>query len=601
MRFPKEFPDKLRSSILTSEVVGKKVKLKSRGKEFQGLCPFHNEKTSSFTVNDQKGFYHCFGCQAHGDIITFIMKTDGVEFAEAVKKLADDFGIPIPQVNFNQVKEDSIKRDFLILEEITKFFENNLYGNNGIEAREYLKKRNLNSNIAKKFRLGFALNSFEALVNFLKSKNFTDLEISKTGVIGQNDRGKVYDKFRNRVIFPINNKKGQVIAFGGRTIADEMPKYLNSAETDLFKKNQTLYNFDKARNPIFSKGYAVVVEGYMDVISMSAHGIENVVAGLGTALGAEHFKELFHVTDKIIICLDGDAAGIRAAKRASEIALPLITSKKNVFFTFLPNKMDPDDFIKSFGSKKMEELFAQASPLSESLFEFALADLGIDKKNKISAEDKAKIEGNLFAKTATIADPASKKHFSLFFKDLLFTFGRNFKKNTQNSVFPTKLYAKPTNLSDLAAKNIISFIIKNPELAHFRDDIFDIKETQLSSEHYTHLKEQIIEIIDENSDYDAKKILETLEKSCSNDDIVGITNIVNGLKGSDSNTNLLKFRILLLKDLLIQVDQQYKESLNKIDEIKTHQTELCDQKIREIFDYKNSLEQMIITLEKQTT
>ena len=593
MLFPKDFPEKLRSSILVSEVVGKRVKLKLRGKEFQGLCPFHNEKTPSFTVNDQKGFYHCFGCAAHGDVISFVMNSDGLEYRDAVQKLADDFSIEIPKVIVDQAKEDKLERDYLILEKICQFFENNLYENDGFEARNYLKKRHLNSTIAKKFRLGFSPNSYESLTNFLKSQNFTDLEISRTGVIGQNDRKKFYDKFRNRVIFPITDKKNRVIAFGGRTIGEDMPKYLNSAETDIFKKNQTLYNFYLARKPIFSKGFAVVVEGYMDAIALAANGIENVVAGLGTALGAEHLKELFYVTNRIVICLDGDAPGIRAAKRVSEIALPLINAKKNVAFTFLPNQMDPDDFIKEFGTKELEKIFTQAIPLSESLFEFALVELGIDKNKKISAENKAKIEANLINKIEAIQDPSSKKYFSLFFKDLLFSFGRNQKKLSTN--FGSQIYAKPAkNLSDNLAKSIIAFIIKFPDLAHFRDDIFDIKEIHFSNENLSHLKEMVIGLIENNEE----NLLETLEKSQFSNDMTDIKNVLARLSSDDLDSNLIRFRILLLKDLLLQVDMQYKESLSKIDEIETHQTAITNQKIKEIFDYRNSLEQMILALEK---
>jgi len=597
MLFPKDFPEKLRSSILTSEVVGKKVKLKLRGKEFHGLCPFHNEKTPSFTVNDQKGFYHCFGCAAHGDIITFVMNNEGFSYPDAVRKLADDFSIPIPQVQLDQVKEEKLERDYLILEKICEFFEKNLYEEQGTEARNYLKKRNLNAAIAKKFRLGFAPNSYEALTNSLKSQNFTDLEISRTGVIGQNDKKKFYDKFRNRVIFPINDKKGRVIAFGGRTISDDMPKYLNSSETETFKKNQTLYNFDKARKAIFAKGFAVVVEGYMDAISLAVNSIENVVAGLGTALGSEHLKELFYTTDKIVICLDGDSAGIRAAKRVSEIALPLITAKKNIAFAILPNQMDPDDFIKAFGSKELEKIFANATPLSESLFDFALLELGIDRNQKVSAENKAKIELNLTSKIEAILDSASKKYFSFFFKDLLFALGRNQKNAVKSfSNFGQKIYAKAqTSAADSLAKNIIALIVQNPELASFRDDICDIKELQFSSEHLTHLKEVVIDLIENNEE----NLLQALEKSGFDNDIAEIKNVLARLGTSDLDSNLIKFRILLLKDLLLQVEQQYKESLSKIDEIETHQSAITNQKIKEIFDYKNSLEQKILALEKE--
>lgn len=588
MQFSKDFPDKLRSSILTSEVVGKKVKLKARGNEFQGLCPFHNEKSPSFTVNDLKGFYHCFGCAEHGDIISFVMKTDGLDFKDAVIKLADDFSIQVPLVKVDAAAENRLERDYLILERICQFFEKNLHGESGFEARDYLKKRNLNSAIAKKFRLGFSPNSYDSLIDFLKNENFRDEEILKSGIIGKNERGKIYCKFRNRIIFPITDKKNRVIAFGGRSLGDEMPKYLNSAETEFFKKNQTLYNFFLARKPIFSKGFAVAVEGYMDAISLAKNGLENVVAGLGTALGAEHLKDLFYTTDKIIICLDGDEAGIRAAKRVSEIALPLINAKKNIFFTILPNGMDPDDFITKFGLRELEKTLENAAPLSESLFEFALIELKIDKNKKISAENKAKIEMNLATKIEAILDPSSKKYFSLFFKDLLFYLG---KKNQPkiSKIGLAKSYSKPSgNASDSNARAIIAMIVKYPHLARFHDDDFDVLELHFSNENLSHLKELVIEKVEHNEE----NLIEVLEKSGFDADVMEIKNILARLSIGDLDLVLVKFRILLLKDLLLQVEQQYKESLTRIEEV---------QKIKEIFDYKNSLEQRILTLEKELT
>jgi len=584
--FPKDFPEKLRSSILVSEVVGKRVKLKQRGAEFSGLCPFHNEKSPSFTVNDQKGFYHCFGCGAHGDLIGFVMNSEGLEFRDAVVKLSDEFGIQIPKVKFDERAqnqfEQQIEKDFLILEKATQFFEKNLHGNFGAEARSYLIKRRLNTSFAKKFRLGFALNSFESLVDFLSKEGFGEAEMLRCGIIGKNERGKLYDKMRNRVIFPITDKKNRVIAFGGRTIGDDMPKYLNSAETENFKKNQTLYNFANARKSTFEKGYAVVVEGYMDVIALAISGIENVVAGLGTALGAEHLKSLFQITDKVVICLDGDAAGIRAAKRFSEIALPLINAKKSIFFTFLPQAMDPDDFVKNFGAAELIKLFDAAIPLSEGLLEFGISDLGIDRNKKISAENKAKLEANLAAKIALIADSASKKYFSLFVKDSLFLLGRGQKKLPLNLTKITKIPQK--NLSEDLAKNILAMIVKFPDLARFRDEMFDIHSVHFGSEKFTHLKDLILENADLNE---------------FADEMGEIENIVASLANTDLESSSIRFRLLLLKDLLLQVEAQYKESLDKIDEVETQTTTILNQKIKEIFDYKNSLQAMILALEKE--
>jgi DNA primase catalytic core len=613
MIFPKDFPDKLRSSILVSEVVGKKVKLKLRGKEFTGLCPFHNEKSPSFTVNDQKGFYHCFGCAAHGDVISFVMNNEGLEYRDAVAKLADDFSIPIPQVKFDEVKESKLERDFLILEKICNFFEKNLISSAGNVAFNYLQKRGISSEVIKKFRLGFALNSYESLVNFLQSESYTDEEISRTGVVGINEKRKFYDKFRNRVIFPITDKKNRVIAFGGRTISDEMPKYLNSAETDIFKKNQTLYNYFFARKPIFSKGFAVVVEGYMDAISLSTNGVENVVAGLGTALGQDHLKELFFTTDKIIICLDGDVAGIRAAKRVSELVLPLINAKKNIAFAFLPNQLDPDDFIKEFGVKELEKVFVNATPLSQSLFDFALSELGVNANDKVSPENKAKIEANLALKIEAIKDATSKKYFSFFFKDLLFSLGRvsgkksdkkfdkrQTKSSENSSAFAGNIHAKSSNnATEFLAKNIIALIVKFPELANFRNEDFDIREVQLMSEEMTNLKESIIEVIETGVNADAELFFDKISEFAAKKDLLDLKNLLASIRSITLDFAKDKLSILLLKDSLLQVEQQYKEALSKIDEIETHQTAITNQKIKEIFDYKNSLEQKILSLEKE--
>jgi DNA primase len=276
------------------------------------------------------------------------METEGLQFKDAVIKLAEEYRIEIPFVQNNLTTQNYIIRDFEIAEKIAQFFHKNLYSTNAVEARNYLKKRGFNSEICKKFMIGFAPKSYELLTNYLRELGFTDKEIADCGVIGKNDNGKIYDKFRNRITFVITDKKNRPIAFGGRSLADEMPKYLNSAETNIFKKNLTLYNYFLAKKSIFDKGFALLVEGYVDTISLAINGFENTVAGLGTALGAEHLQQLFTITDKIILCLDGDKAGFNAMKRIAEISLPIINSKKNIFLVFLPEQLDPDDFIKKY-------------------------------------------------------------------------------------------------------------------------------------------------------------------------------------------------------------------------------------------------------------
>lgn len=596
MQFPQDFPDKLRSSILVSEVVGKKVVLKKKGREFMGLCPFHNEKTPSFTVNDQKGFYHCFGCQAHGDIITFEMTQEGLDFKEAIYKLARDFSIEVPQVkNF---KIDQVNNDHLayeILEEITKFFEKNLYLPIAQDARKYLQKRGINSVIAKKFRLGFALDSYESLTKHLQSKNYLEKDILQCGIIAKNDRQKIYDKLRNRITFPITNKKNQVIAFGARTLGNDLPKYLNSQETEIFKKNLTLYNIANARKAIFDKSFGVIVEGYMDAISLSVNGIENVVAGLGTAIGENHLKQLFQITDKIIICLDGDSAGIRAARRLSDIALPLINVKKNIALAILPNELDPDDFIKTYGAQAFTKFLDEAKSLSQSLFDFAISDLSLNDVNQIVAEDRIKLEEILHQKTNLIIDNQCKKHFTNFFKDCVFNLTRNnFKKNIKtNSIVLNK--TKFNNLGTINslpkqaekfALQIISLLIAHPGFADYHDDSFIFREVNLLDEKLTDLKEFLIDLIDN----DQKNLLEMLENSEFNSYNKALKPMISGLshKNFDSCKNI--FRILLLKDLLLQLEIQCQESLNKNDD-------LHSEKITEILNYKNSIKLLINKLE----
>lgn len=604
MRFSKDFPDVLRANILPSQVVSKKVKLKKHGKEYQGLCPFHNEKTPSFTVNDQKGFYHCFGCGAHGDIIGFTMNNEGLDFKHAVEKLANDFSIPIViEKNFSQEKDDQIKRDYKILEDICLFFENNLFDPNYQNIRNYLKNRNIKGKIAKKFRLGYALDSYEALVNFLKEKDYQDDEIIRTGVVAKNNRGILYDKFRHRIIFPICNKNNQIIAFGGRVLSnDVMPKYLNSAETSLFIKKKTLYNFANARNAIYKEKEAIIVEGYMDVIALSNNDIENVVAGLGTALSDQHLLQLFTVCDKIIICLDGDIAGFKAAQRLVDIALKIANNNKNLFFAFLPDNLDPDDFINKYGKNKFKEYLQEAKPMSQAMIDFAMNEIGLNQEKTLSAEEKARLEGYLQDKVNMVSDPLIKKYYLQYFKDYIYKIGRtnysvNKYSNRSNKYFLLNQNKEKFNLSDFLAQNIICYLIKNPDLASYQDNDFNIVDLYFENDDINDIKDKILEIIELQKDLNEDKIITHLEKTVNNNQIIQIKDLLTKIKIDD--LYLLKFRILLLKELLLKVDQQYKDCLTRVEEIKTDHSSIENQKIIELFDYKKDLENEINNLEQE--
>jgi DNA primase len=522
------------------------------------------------------------------------MENERLEFKEAIFKLADDFGIQVPVVATSQIQQNYVARDFEIIEKINQFFEKNLYQETAIEARNYLKKRGFNSTIAKKFHIGYALNSYEGLLNHLRNQGFSDSEIEGCGVIGKNDKGKLYDKLRNRITFAISDRKNRLIAFGGRTLGDDLPKYLNSAETEIFKKNQTLYNYSNARKAIFDNGCAIMVEGYVDAISLANNGFENVVAGLGTAIGEEHLKQLFQITDKIIMCLDGDNAGVKAAKRVLEIALPLINSKKTLAFNFLPNQMDPDDFLKNYGAREFKKILDEAVPLSKAMFDFAVADLGLKNIEKLAPESKARLELELNAKINLITDPASKKYFNLFAKDALFSIGRpqnNFKKN----IFKTSILPKKNrNNFDQNSLLIMAMLIKYPELINYRDNDFDLREMQFEDEKMSDIKEFIVNLIDEN----CQNIVEELEKSdfkLYNKEIKNIFLLREKIFNGENIKQ--KYRLLLLKDLFVKVERQYLENLNAIDEVQAHQNKAPNQK--EIFDYKESLQSQIRELEKE--
>ena len=611
--FAKDFPQKLNSAILMSEVVGKKVKLKQHGKEFMGLCPFHNEKSPSFTVNDQKGFYHCFGCAAHGNAINFVMQTDGFEFREAVIKLAEDFGVDIPwqEAIIDSKQKTVIDEQQEIVARICEIFQENLGEASGSAAREYLQNRGFSKKIIKDFGIGYAKYSYDDLHERLTKEGFRQEILLKTGLISKNNSGKLYDKFRNRVIFPIFDSKNQPIAFGGRVLDDSLPKYMNSAETDIFKKGQTLYNINNARKAIFTEKFAVVVEGYIDAIALAGNGIENVVAGLGTALSQDHIKNLFRLTDRIVLCFDGDSAGIKAAKRVSELSLDLIGVNKNINFAFLPGKLDPDDYIKKYGAKALSNLFKNETiSHSQALVDFTLMDLKIKEGSAVSAEKKAKIESELMRQAELIQDGLTKKYFAQFFRDFLFKIGRSDKKYGKKSE-KVNIFSKigetqqilNLDYDDIFARNIISLLIKCPKLANYSDEKFNLREISFENDDLSEIKDLIIDYIEEENEINEKNLLLVLEnysntsynrsiKALLNKDFVGFEKLAE-------NEINKKTRLLLLKNLLLQVEKLYKQALSKIDEIGTHQSAISDDKVTEIFTYKHSVEQEILELESE--
>ncbi|MFC1659671.1 DNA primase, partial [Pseudomonadota bacterium] len=485
MKIPYNFADEIISKIPVSEVVSRKVALKFNGKEFIGLCPFHNEKTPSFTVNDSKEFYHCFGCGAHGNVINFVMAIEGISFKEALINLAEEYNIPIPQVHYTEAEEkeySELKELYKINEEVCKFFQKCLFSAEGIKAFNYLKNRGLNQDNILEFRLGFALDSFDSLTKHLKLQGFNENLILKSGVISKSQKG-YYDKFRNRVMFPIADKKNRIIAFSGRVLDNSIPKYMNSPETKIYHKGEVVFNLALARKPAYDKGFVILVEGNMDAISLYCSGIKNVTATFGTAITQSQIQELWKITDNIIICLDGDDAGRKATNRLSSLVLPIISPGKLIKFLILPNKYDPDNFIRQKGKNAFEKLLSTTIPLSELIWINEINQLHLNVGKKISPEEKAKLETNLNTKLYLIKDSISQKHFRDYYKGKLWEltrFNQNVKINHKTNLIPIgkDIANKRVEAFKKYEKNIIAILLKFPEF--LMEDSFDISIRDLS-------------------------------------------------------------------------------------------------------------------------
>ncbi len=409
MRFPPHFLDEIRARLPVSQVVSRKVALKKKGREYAGLSPFKVEKTASFFVNDQKGFYHCFASGEHGDIFKFVMSTEGLTFPEAVERLAAEAGLPMPKMTEHEAEvEDTRQRLYTLLEAAAKFFEDSLRGASGAEARRYIDKRGLKPETVAAFRLGFAPSSRSALKEHLGKQGFTLDEMVQSGMlISGDDIPVAYDRFRNRIMFPIGDLKGRTIAFGGRALDPDAPaKYLNSPETPLFHKGHVLFNAHRARQAAHDKGRIVAVEGYMDVAALHEGGFPEAVAPLGTALTEDQVKILWRMSPEPILCFDGDSAGRKAAYRAIDVVLPHLKPGSSVAIAFLPDGLDPDDLIRQQGSAAMDGILARTKPLSAVMFEreWASGDWS-------TPERRAGLELQLRNLTQRIADPGVRGYY----------------------------------------------------------------------------------------------------------------------------------------------------------------------------------------------
>ncbi len=433
MKYPKEYLDEIKLRLKVSQVVGKTVQLKKRGKEFIGLSPFKNEKTPSFTVNDEKEFYHCFSTGEHGNIFDFLMKTKSVGFGEAVKILAAEAGMqPYRFSNFDEKKDLRFKTYKNIFQEYKNHFHNQLFNENNREALDYLYKRGLKKNVIEEFKLGFVpwKNNFYSEL----SKKYSEEEINLTGLYYINDKTKKHvDRFNSRIIFPVNNISCDTIAFGGRIIRDgKLAKYINSPETEFYKKGSMIFNLDKAKDLRSKTDDVLIVEGYMDVVSVYASGIKNVIANSGTALTERQIFLIWKFFPNPTICLDGDESGQKAALRIGERLFPLINDKNRIYFSIMPDGKDPDDYIKHNGKDGMLKLLEKKEIIQSFIWNSYLSK--IDKQDPYAI---SKFEKEIKRLSHSIKDEILKKYVLEDFLEKLrnltpLQFSRQNFKNTKS-------------------------------------------------------------------------------------------------------------------------------------------------------------------------
>lgn len=408
MTIPPQFLDEIRARVPLADVVGRSVRLTRRGREHVGLCPFHKEKTPSFTVVEDKGFFHCFGCGAHGSVIDWVMRTENLAFPEAVERLAGLAGLEMPrQTPEDQERARRAATLHDVLETACRWFESELAGTGGADARAYLRDRGLKRGTVERFRLGLAPDGRDRLIRHLKDKDIKPELIGQAGLLTGGDDGRdAIDKFRHRLMFPITDRGGRVVAFGGRALGDHPAKYMNSPETALFHKGRMLYGFAQARKAAHEAGTVIVAEGYMDVIALAQAGFEHAVAPLGTALTESQLMLLWKLADEPVLCFDGDAAGLRAAMRAVDRALPMLEPGRSLRFALLPPGEDPDSLIQARGPGAMAQVETGAVPLIEMLWRAQCEGRRVD-----TPEKRAGLERDLNQAVARIGNQNVQFHY----------------------------------------------------------------------------------------------------------------------------------------------------------------------------------------------
>ena len=579
MKYPKEYIEEIKLRLKVSNVVSKSVQLKKRGKEFIGLSPFKNEKTPSFTVNDEKEFYHCFATGEHGNIFDFLMKTKSIGFGEAVRILAAEAGMKQYRFsNFDKKKDQRFQIYKNIFEEYSNFFNQELFNSNNREALDYILKRGLKKETINEFKLGYVPWKNNFYENLLKK--YSEDEISLTGLYYKSDKsGKYIDRFNSRIIFPVNNLSGDTIAFGGRIIKDgKLAKYINSPETEFYKKGNMIFNLDKAKNQRSKTDDVLIVEGYMDVVSVYSSGIKNVVSNSGTALTDRQINLIWKFFSSPIICLDGDESGQKAAIRIAERLFSLINEKNKIFFSILPEGKDPDDYIKQNGKEALLNLLKKKEIIQSFIWNYQ-----IDKIDQSNPYEISKFEKEIKRLSHSIIDETLKKYVLEDFLEKIKkltpiqTFGQNhnyfnFKKKRDYQILKeTKiLYHKRKNLSksQVLEFSILFLILKYFDISSKR--LEQLSEIKFLSEKNENLKNAIISA--QSLEGTEKDIKEKIENDYKNliIQIIENSNIQHISKDKDES-QVLQLLDELINDFkeqtnLKKIESLERELLNNLDE-----------------------------------
>ena len=580
MKYPKEYLDEIKLRLKVSQVVGKSVQLKKRGKEFIGLSPFKNEKSPSFTVNDEKEFYHCFSSSEHGNIFDFLMKTKSIGFGEAVRTLAAEAGMqPYRFSNFDKKKDLRFQNYKNIFKDYSKYFHQQLFLENNKDALDYLLKRGLNTNVIKEFQLGYVPwknNFYDDLL-----KKYNEEDIALTGLYYKNDKtGKNVDRFNSRIIFPVNNISGDTIAFGGRIIREsKLAKYINSPETEFYKKGNMIFNLDKAKDSRADTDEVILVEGYMDVVSVYSSGIKNVIANSGTALTERQIDLIWKFFSNPIICLDGDESGQKAALRIAEKLFPMINEKNKIYFSIMPEGKDPDDFIKQNGKDGFVSLLKDKQIIQTYIWNYHLNK--IDQNNPFEV---SKFEKEIKKLSYSIQDETLKKYVLEDFLEKIkkltpiqtykqsYNYNKFNKKKDYQILKETKiLHQKRKNLSktQIIEFSILFIVLNYFEIASKK--LEELSEIEFISEKNDSLKNVIISALS-NSNSKNDNALEKIRKEYQDlsDEIEENSNIqiITKDKNDQDILDLLDELILDFKeqDNLKKIESLEKELINNLDE-----------------------------------